>query len=239
MKLTLEKKVFSFFLVLYWGTLLIITHIPVPLWVRKMGVSDKTMHFAAYLALGLLIWQASSFGLKANWRRLRPWIVSGVLFLYGIADELAQIFIAGRTMDTFDLFSDFLGGAAAMLIVTFTSGYSTAMILVTISPVFLPAIVKSKLIKQGSFIEEACYFAGFAIITACWVFYLTQIRKMNIRNLKDFLLFLVLPSISVLLVKLYALATDKPFEIEEIRLSIIGIVLTLMFVQFSTRKKFI
>lgn len=239
MKLPLEKKVFSLILMLYWMALVIITHIPVPMWVRKMGVSDKTMHFAAYMVLGLLIWQASSFGLKANWRKLRPWIVSGVLLLYGIADEFAQIFIAGRSMDALDLVSDILGGAGAMLIVTFTSGYSTAMILVTISPVFLPAIVKSKLIKQGSFIEDASYFAGFALITVCWVFYLMHIRKLNIRNLKDFLLFLILPSISVLLVKLYALATDKPFGIEEIRLSIIGIVLALMFVQFSTRKKFI
>ncbi|HBG28765.1 MAG: hypothetical protein A2Y10_07115 [Planctomycetes bacterium GWF2_41_51] len=239
MKLTLEKKVFTAILLLYWVCLFVITHIPVPMWVRQMGVSDKTMHFAAYLALGLLFWQASSFGLKANWRKARPWIISAILAIYGIMDELAQNFIAGRSMDTLDLVSDALGAVAAMLIVTFTSGYNTAMVLLSISPVFLPAIVKSKLIKQGSIVEDIFYLAGFAVITILWSMYLLHIRKLNIRKLKDFFLFFLCPFASIVIVKIYAAATDKPLGNQEIRLALTSILLTLIIMQFSLRKKVI
>ena len=228
MKLTKERKFFTAVLTFYWLAILFATHIPVPFWVRKMGVSDKTMHFSAYLVLTILLWLSSSFGIKANWRKLRPWLLLLIILFYGIADEVTQHFIAGRSTDPLDLISDMLGAGTAMLAVTFTSGYNTAMILVVISPIFLPAIVRSQLVKEGTILEEVVYVSGFVLITIVWTMYLTFIRKMNLRQAKHLPLFFLCPAISVVILKFYAIFTNKPFEITDIAVILASIVLTLV-----------
>lgn len=228
MKLTKEKKIFTAILIFYWLCLLIATHIPVPMWVRKMGVSDKTMHFAAYMVLTILLWLASSFDLKANWRKLRPWLIWTIALLYAVVDEIMQHFIVGRSMDLLDMISDMLGVAAGMLTVTFISGYHSAMILVIVSPIFLPAIVRSRLIKESSILEGLIYLAGFVSITAAWAIYLTLISKLDLRKIKTIPLFFICPAVSVVIVKFYAMFTNKPFEIENIFIAFVSIIATLL-----------
>lgn len=228
MKLSNEKKFFTAVLVIYWMCLLLLTHIPIPPWVRNMGVSDKTMHFAAYMVLTLLIWLASSFDLKANWFTLRPWLVLFIILLSGMADEITQKFIAGRSCDIDDLAADMVGAAAAMLLVTFAIGYRITMIIIIISPIFLPAIVRSRLIQQGSILDEIVYFLGFSFITAMWIYYLSLIQKLDFKKFSNALLFFICPSSSVLVIKLYAFFTDKPFGLSEISIAFSAIILTLI-----------
>src|SRR3989338_3257724 len=79
MRLSREQKLFSVLLALYWLGIFAATHIPVPGWTRKMGMSDKTMHFAAYMTLSFLLWFSTSFDRKADWRKLRPWLISAIV----------------------------------------------------------------------------------------------------------------------------------------------------------------
>jgi len=234
MKLTIEKKFFTVCLIFYWVGLFTITHIPVPMWVRKMGVSDKTMHFAAYMVLTLLLWLAGNFDIKVNWRKIRPWLVLGIILLYSLADEFIQYFAAGRSADILDITSDIAGAAAAMLTVTFISGYHAAMILVVICPIFLPAIVKSKLVKQDSIIEEVLYLAGFAIITIAWTKYLTLVHRLNLK--KYAYLFFLCPAASISIIEIYAVLTNKPFDLVSISICIAAILLT-QFILRATNKK--
>ena len=225
MKLSKEKKFFIAGLAIYWGSLFAITHIPVPMWVRKMDVSDKTMHFAAYMVLTLLLWLAGNFNVKANWRKLRPWLVLVIILLYGIADEFIQYFIAGRSADILDITSDMAGAVAALIMATFFSGYDAAMILVAICPIFLPAIVKSKLVKQDSILEETLYLTGFVIITIVWAKYLSLIQRLDIK--KYAYLFLLCPAASISIVKTYAVLTNKPFDLISLSVCFAAIVSTL------------
>jgi len=175
-------------------------------------MSDKTMHLAAYMVLTLLIWLATSFDIKVKWNKPRPWLVLVFIFLYGIADELSQHFIAGRSTDMLDLASDMLGAAAALIVLTFITGYHAAMLLIAMSPIFLPAIVKAKIIKQDSFIEFILYIAAFAIITISWITYLDLILKIKHKKFKCFLLYIALPIASLSFVIIYALLTHKPID---------------------------
>ncbi len=54
MALSRQQKVTIISLVSYWLTLFILTHIPIPLFVREAGVSDKSLHLLAYLILVFL-----------------------------------------------------------------------------------------------------------------------------------------------------------------------------------------
>jgi hypothetical protein len=208
-----EKKFFIAVLVFYWLSLIVATHIPVPMWVRGMGVSDKTMHFAAYMVLTILVWLASSFDIKVKWNKLRPWLVLIFILFYGIADELSQHFIAGRSTDILDLTSDMIGAAAALIVLTFITGYHATMLLIAMGPIFLPAIVKTKIIKQDSLIEFVVYILAFAAISVAWIIYLDLILKIkHDKKFKCFLLYIVLPLVSLGSVILYALLTHKPID---------------------------
>ncbi len=227
MKTGQEQKIFRIILIFYWLGIFIATHIPVPNWARQTGMSDKTMHFVAYMILSLLLWLGTSFEKKADWKRLRPWLLSAIIIIYGIADELSQHFM-NRSTDIKDFTSNLAGIAAGMVIVSFLSAYHIAMVLITVCPLLAPSIVRTHLIKQGSTLEYAAYAAGFAIITAAWIRYLFFIFNVNIRKIKSLPAFFAPPAATVLIVKIYAQLTDKPFSTTVILTSVLSIILTIL-----------
>jgi VanZ family protein len=75
---------------------------------------DKAIHFIVYGALGVLFLLPTTDG---RWSRLTPSTAArAVLFatLYGITDEMHQMFTPGRHPDVRDLVADTLGAAAAV-----------------------------------------------------------------------------------------------------------------------------
>ncbi len=238
MKLSKERKFFIFLLVFYWLGIFLATHIPIPGWTRRMGVSDKTMHFVAYLILTFLAWFSISFEQKANWKKLRPWLLSGIILFYGLADELLQHF-AKRSVDIADFGANGLGLAAAMAVLTFLSGRHAIMILIAVCPFFLPAIVRSQLITAGSLLEGLGYLAGFAIVTIAWAKYLSLVHNLNFRQLKYMPLFFVWPAATVVILKLYTGFTNKPFGTTAVLIALSSIILTLFIWRLVTRENIV
>lgn len=213
-----------------------------------MGMSDKTMHFIAYMVLALLLWLGTSFEIKADWKRLRPWLLSAIVILYSAADEISQYFIH-RSTDILDFASDALGAAAAMVTVSILSAYHIVMVIFTVCPLLVPGIVRSHLVEQGSILEYAVHITGFAIITTAWIkhlssiFYLNPVRDkeseiprrpsgnvsngMNLRKIKYLPIFFAPPAGTVLIVKIYAQLTNKPFSATAILSAFASIILTL------------
>lgn len=226
MKTTREQKFFITILIFYWLGIFAATHIPIPDWTGKMGVSDKTMHFVAYMMLALLLWFGTSFEKKADWKKLRPWLLSAVVLLYGLVDELLQHFM-NRSVDPRDFAADALGLAAAMAIVTVMTSWHAVMILVTACPLFLPGIVRSQLIIQGSILEIGVYFAGFACITLAWIEHLSSVVGLNFRRLKYLPVFFAPPAGTVIILIIYTKLTDKPFGTTALLSTFISIILTL------------
>ncbi len=56
MILTRRQKITIAVLVIYWIVLVILAHIPIPQMVYQARVSDKWLHFLAYLNLVFLLW---------------------------------------------------------------------------------------------------------------------------------------------------------------------------------------
>jgi VanZ family protein len=80
-------------------------------------LSDKTMHFLAYAALGgamiRAVSDASSEAMTRN-RVLLAWFVTA---LYGVSDEVHQAFVPGRTPDFLDLLADAAGAIVGAVVV--------------------------------------------------------------------------------------------------------------------------
>ena len=236
MKATRAQIFFTFILIFYWLGIFAATHIPIPSWTREMGVSDKTMHFVAYMTLALLLWFSTSFEKKADWKKLRPWLLSVIVLLYGLVDELLQHFTK-RSVDPGDFAANALGLAVAMAMVTALPGRHTVMVLTIICPFFLPGLVRAQLIMQGSILEAGAYLAGFTCVTIAWIEYLSSVVGLNFRQLKYLPVFFAPPAGTVIILIIYAQLTDKPFGTTALLSTFISIILTLFIRLLTAGKK--
>ncbi len=228
MILSKERKLLPIVLIFYWVAIFFATHIPVPDWTRKMGVSDKIMHFAAYLVLMLLLWLSVNFEKKADWKKIQTWLLMGIAAFYAVLDEVTQYFIEGRSADLHDVIANLLGVGTAMIAVTILTGRHTAMIPFAICPIFLPGLVRSKLIPQGTIIEASIYAAVFAIITIAWIRYISSVYKFDIKQTRYTPIFLGGPAVILAVVKIYTVFTGKPMEKTIIISTFTFVVLTLI-----------
>ena len=215
MQMSRERKLFSVMLAIYWVGIFVVTHIPVPKWTRNMGMSDKTMHVVAYMLFGFLLWFAVSFDEKANWRKLKPWLILAIVLIYGAVDEVLQRFV-GRSMDALDFASDAGGVAAAMLTVTLLPGRRAAMIPAVICPVLIPGLVRSGFIAQGTIFEFAAYFVCFAAVSLIWA-----------STLKTKFIALLPAAANIILLKFYAVLTNKPMSKMALLISFTAVILTI------------
>jgi VanZ family protein len=98
----------SLLLLVYWISIFVGTHLPghsVP----KVGLSDKSMHFGAFVGLAfLLAWAIPTR--KGHYAR-HGWMTFGVIAGYACLDELTQKFIPGRSCSLWDLLADLTGAA--------------------------------------------------------------------------------------------------------------------------------
>lgn len=77
---------------------------------------DKAQHFIAYTGLGLLACRASRLRplLSQVWTNLQAF---GIVVLYGVVDEVHQIYVPGRSADVDDWVADAAGALFAVIIV--------------------------------------------------------------------------------------------------------------------------
>lgn len=75
------------------------------------GVSDKTLHVAAYTVLAILAVRALAGGLPARVRPRTAVVALAIAVGYGITDEVHQMFVPGRHADVADVIADAAGAA--------------------------------------------------------------------------------------------------------------------------------
>ena len=97
-------------LVVYCLAIFIQSSYPSPPSLPVFPYSDKVMHFAAYAIMGGLFFRALRVT-RPCWRPALI-ILCSALFtvLYGIGDEIHQLFVMSRTADRMDVLADFAGG---------------------------------------------------------------------------------------------------------------------------------
>ncbi|MCH8828747.1 MAG: VanZ family protein [Planctomycetes bacterium] len=114
--LTWKRRLSAALLIVYWGSLFVGTHMPIPNLGGQPRHLDKLMHFGAYAGLSFLLGLWWSAGRRLN----RPLAlkVFAVTVVYAAVDELLQtIPFVRRTGDVLDFLADCLGsliGLAAL-----------------------------------------------------------------------------------------------------------------------------
>lgn len=102
-------------IVVYWATMFVATHAPIPQVVLEFALWDKLEHFCAYGLLALLL--SLRRVATGTWGRSAMLNILLITGSYGVVDEITQIPV-GRQCDLVDWIADMCGLMAAIGCVT-------------------------------------------------------------------------------------------------------------------------
>lgn len=208
-----QRKITKIALYLYWPAFFIAGHIAIPESVQKAGVSDKSLHFMAYLILVFLLWFSVSGVRTIDWRRLRPWLVLLALVAYGIIDELFQGFVPGRSPDVMDFVADVAGVMLGMILFSILS-FCPAGLLVAAMVIFGVANASRKNLAVVLPVTYAVFHLfAYAVFTMLWIYFLELYASISAKTnrIKWLVLILTAPVGLLLAVKLFAIFFGKGF----------------------------
>ena len=239
MTLSHRQKLTIISLVFYWPTLFILAHIPIPLLVRRAGVSDKCLHFLAYLILTFLLWFAISPDKKVNWRRATVWWVLFVVAGYGVADELLQSYVIGRGSDVMD-FAANLAGMLTGLILFSLFAFWPACLLVTAAAIFgLTNLTRVNLAGLLPVTNTAFHFFAYAFFTMLWIQNISRLPALKASELKWLIVTSAVPAGLLFSAKAFSILSGRYFAVRDVIVSVAAIaavVVTVSLVKKSELK---
>jgi VanZ family protein len=222
MVLIRRQKITIALLVLYWITLVVLTHIPIPKLVYQAQVSDKWLHFLGYINLVFLLWFTIYPESRVNWRSRWAWLILLAAVVYGGLDELSQPYF-DRSCDIEDFIANAAGIMAGLVIFTFLSFWRAIPMVLAITIFGLTNLVHtdlSKLVPVGDAVFHIFAYGGFALIWAKFMdLYLPR------RTFFSWLLMtLAGPACLLLVVKGGSVLLGRPFAATDLLFAILGII---------------
>lgn len=93
----------------------------------SIGFSDKVLHVLVYFVLGFLFARSMNFRnslvmVRANF----IWLSTFFCLLYGLSDEVHQLFVEGRSFEPGDIMADTVGGALGSLLFVLIRGVTSS-----------------------------------------------------------------------------------------------------------------
>jgi hypothetical protein len=156
-------------LMLYWPTLFVLTHMPMPASIHAAQVGDKWLHFVAYFLLVLLIWGVVKPQEAVRWNRAAAWWVLLVLLCYGALDEWSQGWVRGRTADLGDFYAD-LGAALAGLMLLSVLSFWPAWLTAGALAIFIVSVcAKGDLTEKLPLTTVLVHVISFSLFTLLWL----------------------------------------------------------------------
>jgi hypothetical protein len=209
-------------LLLYWPGIFVLAHIPIPRLVYRAQVSDKSLHFLAYLILVFALWFTISPDEKVNWRRPSAWWALSVVVLYGALDELLQGWV-GRTCDMNDFLANLGGAVTGLILSTFLAFWPTLLALTAIAIFLLTNLARADLADLLPITSAMFYLFAYGLFTILWIQHMRLSLSLRAPQLKWLIGALVLPMVFLSTVKLFSVILDKNFAIRGVVLSAAGI----------------
>jgi VanZ family protein len=202
-------------LALYWPVLVVLAHISVPDSVRRAEVSDKCLHFLAYLVLAFLLWFAVKPDAKVNWRKISVWLIFFGLMLYGSIDEVVQSYV-GRTCDAKDIAANFTGVLFALVLLTFVS-FRPAALIISGTVIFAVAnIAKTNLVEKFPISYGIFHFFAYIIFTSFWLMNMNLLFSNKLNATKRLILAAGVPICFLIIVKFFSSLLGRRINMEDI-----------------------
>ena len=243
MALSRRQKLTITSLLLYWPIIFILTHIPIPQLVRKAGVSDKSLHFIAFLILVFLLWFAISPDRKVNWRKAAVWWVFFVVVGYGAFDEWLQQYFVGRSGNVVDFLANLAGTFAGLVLFAFLTFWPAFLVVTGVTIFLLTNLTRVNLADLLPVTNATFHLFAYALFTLLWTRYMHFFLLLKAPKPKWLIAALALPIGFLSTVKLFSLISGRDFGLQDVIISAAGIAavvatiyLTALFRQSFTKK---
>lgn len=224
MALPFQQKVTIILLMFYWPTLFILAHIPIPQLVRQAHVSDKSLHFIAYLILAFLLWFSLNPDRKASWRRATVWWVSLVIAGYGVVDELLQDYVAGRSCDAIDCVANLAGTFTGLILFSLLSFWPVLLVLAGITIFTLTNIARANPADLLPITNAIFHLLAYGFFTAIWMQYTHLFLRTKPPQAKWLIVTSLPPIVFLFMVKLFSRILGRAAELPDVIFSVAGIV---------------
>jgi hypothetical protein len=234
--LTGRQKITIAVAVSYFITLFVSTHIPIPKIVYKAEVSDKWLHYLAYMNLFFLLWFSSFPDKKANWLKPVVWVIFLGAIICGGVDEISQPY-TGRTCDFGDFMADAKGVSAGLIIVTFASFWASLLVVWAVSIFGVATLISADLSKIAPILDAVYHVLAYAGFTLIWA-QLINLYLSPRTIIHRLLLIISLPLGLMFFVKVSSMLMGKYFTTMEMLLSGGAIIVAAIATWLSARKRY-
>jgi VanZ family protein len=221
-RLTRRQKITIAVLVPYWIVLLIVAHIPIPQIVYRAQVSDKWLHFLAYLDLVFLLWFSISPDRKVSLLSRMAWLILFAAAAYGGLDELLQPYV-GRTCDLWDFVANAEGILAGLVMFAFLAFWQALLAVLAITIFGLTNLARADLSKLVPITDATFHVFAYGGFTAAWIQFMKlhlSVKPLSAR----LLLALGVPTGFMLVVKTGSLLLGRPFAMTDLLFSVLAVV---------------
>jgi VanZ family protein len=236
MTLSHQQKITSVLLAIYWPVLFICAHIAVPKVVREADVSDKSLHFLAYLILVFLLWFTVSDGKKVKWRRALPWWVFLTMVAYGIIDEWLQSYVVGRSCDAWDILADLTSTITGLVLFSVLSFWPAGLVVTAITIFGVANISQADLTDVMPAANATFHLFAYAILTTFWIQCLRLFMRRNSlrpNRVKWLAAALAIPTALALIVELFSVILGKEFAVRDMIISVGAIVAVVVTIHLA------
>jgi len=213
-------------LAVYWVGLFILAHRPIPKAVQEADVSDKSLHFLAYLILVFLLWFAVSDGRKVRWRGATPWYLFLTIMTYAIVDEWLQKYVAGRSCDVWDFVADLVSTTTGLALFSVFSFWPAGLVVITVTVFGVASVSKTDLSETLPAASAAFHLFAYMALTAFWIQclgLLTPRRRLRPNGAKWFAAALAVPMALVVIICLFSAISRRGFEARDVIISTVGV----------------
>jgi len=222
MRLSRRQKLTIVGLVLYWPTVFVLAHIPIPALVYSAQVSDKSLHFGCYLVLTFLLWFSISPDRQVDWRQAAVWRAAVAAILYGLVDEALQA-VVGRSCDVMDFTADVAGVLAGLVLFTFLTFWPSLLVVTGTTIFLLTNLARANVAELLPITSAVYYFGAYALLALLWIQYMRLYSSLKAPDIKWVAGAFGAPTVFLLIVKLASVLLGKSFTWRGAAFSVGGI----------------
>jgi hypothetical protein len=228
MVLPRRQKLIIIPLLLYWPTIFILTHIPIPqLSGIEIRASDKVLHYFAYLILVLLIWLAISPGKKVNWRRAAVWWILFAVVWYGVADEWLQGYV-GRSPDVRDFLGDLAGTITGLILLSIFPFWPVSLVLTGSAIFVLTNFMRVNSADEWLLVNLGFHLFAYTLFSLLWLQYLDYLVPIKALQPRWLIGAFALPIGFLAAIEIFSVAAGNGFRLLEAITALTGITIIIM-----------
>lgn len=217
----------------YFPTLLAITHIPIPDVVQKAGVSDKALHFIAFMILSFLTWFSIKPNDKTRIKDLSTWVVLIATGFYSAVNEVTQLFIESRNFDMLDLTANLTGILTGLILAGIFSFWRCLLSVTAITIFVLENLCRTDVSELAPATSITFHFAGYLVLTLIWDYVLKTSQVFPGLQKTKF----AAPLLFLVIVYAAQMILQRPYNLTDIIFSVSGMCLGFIAGGFITSDK--